>query len=165
MLTVNSSLRAGELRPIAPSHLTTILELLLTNLVSLSLSHTAASISTLFSALEDDHDIRRDITRQVMAWFGRLDDDNGVWEMDVVAVVREVGLGILRAYRVPFPLFSDLHWIYADSRTSRKDEPTPEKAFLGQWRKAVGDTFEDTVALPLLSVCRLDTISPRCPSR
>ena len=83
----------------------TILELLLTNLVSLSLSHTAAPISTLISALEDEHDIRRDITRQVMAWFGRLDDDNGVWEMDVAAVVREVGLGILRAYRVPFPLF------------------------------------------------------------
>ncbi|PIL34002.1 hypothetical protein GSI_03710 [Ganoderma sinense ZZ0214-1] len=120
----------GELRPIAPSHLTTILELLLTNLVCLSLSHTAASISALVSSLEDDHDIRRDITRQVMAWFGRLDDDNGTWEMDVDAVVREVGLGILRAYR---------------------DEPTPEKAFLGQWRKTVGDTFEDTVALPLLS--------------
>ncbi|KAM5543197.1 hypothetical protein V8D89_003071 [Ganoderma adspersum] len=55
----------GELRPIAPSHLTTILELLLTNLVSLSLSHTAAPISTLVSAFEDDHDIRRDIARQV----------------------------------------------------------------------------------------------------
>ena len=105
VLTADSSLRAGELRPIAPSHLTTILELLLTNLVSLSLPHTAASISTLVSALEDDHDIRRDITRQVMAWFGQLDNDNGVWEMDVGAVVREVGLGILRAYRVPFPLF------------------------------------------------------------
>ena len=100
MLTASTLVCAGELRPIAPSHLTTILELLLTNLVSLSLSHTAAPISPLISALEDDHDIRREVTRQVMSWFGRLDDDNGTWEMDADAVVREVGLGILRAYRV-----------------------------------------------------------------
>ena len=90
----------GELRPIAPSHLTTILEFLLINLVSLSLSHTTAPISTLISALEDEHDIRRDVSRQVMSWFGRLDDAAGTWEMDVDAVIREVGLGILRAYRV-----------------------------------------------------------------
>ncbi|KAI1791296.1 hypothetical protein LXA43DRAFT_435172 [Ganoderma leucocontextum] len=131
----------GELRPIAPSHLTTILELLLTSLVSLSLSHAAAPISALVSALEDDHDIRRVITRQVMYWFGRLDDDNGTWEMDADAVVREVGLGILRAYR---------------------HEPTPETAFLRQWRKAVGDTFEDKASLPLLSGTYLtstDTLS------
>ena len=101
MLTASTLVCAGELRPIAPSHLTTILELLLTNLVSLSLSHTAAPVSPLLSALEDDHDIRREVTRQVMSWFGRLDDDNGRWEMDADAVVREVGLGILCAYRVP----------------------------------------------------------------
>lgn len=116
MLTV-SSIRTGELRPIAPSHLTTILELLLMNLVSLSLPHTAAPIATLVSALEDDHDIRRDITRQIMAWFGRLDDDNGLWEMDVDAVVREVGLGILRAYKVPPPLSLERYWICADRYT------------------------------------------------
>ncbi|TBU30244.1 sister chromatid cohesion protein Dcc1 [Dichomitus squalens] len=120
----------GELRPIAPSHLTTILELLLTNLVSLSLSHTAAPILTLTSSLEDEHDIKRDVSRQVMSWFGRFDEDAGTWEMDVNAVIREVGLGILRAYR---------------------NEPTPEKAFLGEWRKAVGDTFEEHVSLPLLA--------------
>ena len=38
-----------------------------------------------------------------MSWFGRLDDAAGTWEMDVDAVIREVGLGILRAYRVRFP--------------------------------------------------------------
>ena len=43
--------------------------------------------------------------------------------------------------------------------THRQNEPIPEKAFLGQWRKAVGDTFEDTVALPLLSVSFLAFLS------
>ena len=39
--------------------------------------------------------------RQVMQWFGRIAEDD-TWAMDVEAVVREVGLGILRAYRVCF---------------------------------------------------------------
>ncbi|RPD63626.1 hypothetical protein L227DRAFT_591615 [Lentinus tigrinus ALCF2SS1-6] len=120
----------GELRPIARSHLTTILELILTNLVSLSLPHAAAPIATLLSALEDEHDIRRAVSRQVLKWFGRVDEYRGTWEMDVDAVIREVGLGLLRAYR---------------------DEPTYDGAFLAQWRKAVGDTFEDKVSLTLLS--------------
>ncbi|TFK82179.1 hypothetical protein K466DRAFT_603889 [Polyporus arcularius HHB13444] len=120
----------GELRPIARSHLTTILELILTNLVSLSLPHTAAPIATLVSALEDEHDIRSAVSRQVLGWFGRVDENRGTWEMNVDAVIREVGLGILRVY-----------W----------NDPAHDKAFLAQWRKAVGDTFEDKVALPLLS--------------
>lgn len=91
-----------ELRPIAPSHLRTILELLLNSLVSESLDHTAAPLTTLLVALEDAHDIPRAVTRQVMAWFGRIDEGalGSTWEMDADAVVREVGLGILRSYRV-----------------------------------------------------------------
>ncbi|KAI0743367.1 sister chromatid cohesion protein Dcc1 [Daedaleopsis nitida] len=122
----------GELRPIARSHLTTILELILTNLVSLSFSHAAAPVATLLSALEDEHDIRRAVSRQVIAWFGTIQEEYGTWEMDVEAVIREVGLGILRAYRA-------------------SNEPTTHKVFLDQWRKAVGDTFEDKVAISLLS--------------
>ncbi|KAI0666542.1 sister chromatid cohesion protein Dcc1 [Trametes maxima] len=122
----------GELRPLALSHLTTILELLLTNLVSLSLPHTAAPVSPLLAALEDDHDIRREVARQVMAWFGRIAPDGSgseKWEMDVNAVVKEVGLGILRTHN---------------------SEPVAEMAFLEQWKKAVGDTFEERVSLALL---------------
>lgn len=97
----------GELRPIAPSHLTAILELILTSLVSDSLSYSSAPVSTLLSALEGEHDIRRDVARQVMAWFGSISKQDGaeIWEMDADAVVREVGLGILRAHRVStYPL-------------------------------------------------------------
>ena len=89
-----------ELRPIAPSHLTTILELLLNCLVSLSLPHQAAPVEDLAAALEHDHEVRRDVTRQVMAWFGEV--NAGLWTMDVDAMVREVGVGILRAYKVSY---------------------------------------------------------------
>lgn len=88
---------SGYLRRLAPSYLTTILELLLTNLVSLSLSHEAASVVELCSAL-DGHDVSRDVCRQVMAWFGEVAD--GKWKVNVAAAVKEVGLGILRAYKV-----------------------------------------------------------------
>lgn len=91
-----------ELRPIAPSHLTKILECLLINLVSQSLPYTDAPLMPLIHALEDDHEVPRDITRQVMCWFGRIDEGQlgSTWEMDADAVVREIGLGIMRAHRV-----------------------------------------------------------------
>ncbi|OBZ67045.1 putative sister chromatid cohesion protein DCC1 [Grifola frondosa] len=118
----------GELRPIAPSHLNTILELLLNYLVSLSLPHDAADIKELASALEDDHDIKKSVSTQVMGWFGQVSD--GKWKMDVDDVVKGVGVGILRTY---------------------KDEPIAQDDFLGKWRKTVGDTFEARVSLNLLS--------------
>ena len=93
----------------------------------------------LLSALEDEHDIRRDVARQVMAWFGRISEDGSTWAMDVDAVVRDVGLGILRAHH---------------------NEPTPDDAFLEQWRKAVGDTFAEKVSLTLLLV----RMAVFCPS-
>ena len=34
----------------------------------------------------------------MMSWFGEVDD--GIWKMDVKTTVKEVGLGILRAYKV-----------------------------------------------------------------
>lgn len=75
-----------------------MLELLLNALVALSQSHEAASVIELTSALEDDHEIKREVTSQVMSWFGDVILDK--WKMDVNAVLKQVGLGILRAYRV-----------------------------------------------------------------
>ncbi|KAH8093963.1 sister chromatid cohesion protein Dcc1 [Cristinia sonorae] len=125
--TIHSAVYSGELRPIAPSYLTTILELLLNYLVSLSLPHSAAPVSELTTSLEDDHEIKAKVSKQVMAWFGDVDD--GLWVMDVKGVVREIGLGILRAY---------------------KDDPIPETDFMSKWKTAVGDTFEQSTSLDLL---------------
>ena len=91
---------AGYLRPIAREHLDTILELLLNYLVSLSLSHQAAPVDDLVSALADEHDVPHDVSNQVMSWFGQVEE--GTWKVDVDAVAAEIGLGIIRHYKVPF---------------------------------------------------------------
>jgi hypothetical protein len=97
----------GQLRPIAPSYLNTILELLLNYLVVLSLSHEAADVEMLTDALTNDHDIPSQVSCQIMTWFGELTE--GKWEMDVNAVIKEVGLGILSNYKVlSFLLFTSL---------------------------------------------------------
>jgi len=88
----------GCLRPITPAHLSTILELLLSYLVSLSLPHQAAAAEELVSAMADEHEIPREVSGQVISWFGFVKE--GLWEMDVNAVIAEIGLGILRHYKV-----------------------------------------------------------------
>ncbi|KAG6378176.1 sister chromatid cohesion protein Dcc1 [Boletus reticuloceps] len=131
----------GYLRPIAPAHLNTILELLLNYLISLSLVHDAAPVDDLVSALADDHDISRGVSIQVMSWFGRIEENT--WKMDVNAVVAEIGLGIIRHYKL------ELTWHRV---VDKKHEPILETEFMTKWKNAVGDTFESAVLLQLLSV-------------
>lgn len=118
----------GQLRPIAPAHLSTILELLLNYLISLSLSHQAAVVEELVSVLDDEHEIPRAVSNQVTSWFG--DVQEGLWKMDADAVIRELGIGILRHH---------MH------------NPISENEFLKKWKNVVGDTFEPSVKLSLLS--------------
>lgn len=89
---------ADTLRPISPSYLNTILELLLTSLISLGLPHTAAPIDELVDTLVDEHEVAREVSKQVMLWFG--DVKGGKWAVDVNGVVKEIGLGILRNHKV-----------------------------------------------------------------
>lgn len=86
------------MRPIAKSYLTAILEFLLTALIANSFSHKSAPANKLVSILEHEHEVKANVTRQVMAWFGEV--NGGTWKVDVDATVREVGLGILRTYKV-----------------------------------------------------------------
>jgi sister chromatid cohesion protein DCC1 len=86
----------GALRPLSPSYLHKILELLLMHLVSLSQTHDAASVVELSRSLEYEHEVRREVVLQVMRWFGEVDTANELWKVDVEKVVRQVGLGILR---------------------------------------------------------------------
>jgi sister chromatid cohesion protein DCC1 len=71
-------------------------------LVSLSLPHNAASVLELFRSLEPEHEVRREVILQVMGRFGQVDDADERRKMDVEKVVRQVGLGILRQYKVSF---------------------------------------------------------------
>ncbi len=86
------------MRPIASDYLNHLLELILNLLASLSLKHDSAPVETLLIALADDHDVSRAVSEQVMSWFGET--KNGKWAMNAPAIVKEIGLGILRNYRV-----------------------------------------------------------------
>ena len=70
------------------------------HLVSFSQPHDAASILELSRSLEYEHEIRREVTLQVMRWFGEVSDADELWKVDVEKVVRQVGLGILRQHKV-----------------------------------------------------------------
>ncbi|KAJ7507903.1 sister chromatid cohesion protein Dcc1 [Mycena galericulata] len=118
----------GGLRPIAPAFLSSILESVLNLLVSQGMSPRAAPAEELAATLADESEISRAVSGQVMAWFGEVSRD-GKWAMDVEAVVREIGLGILRQH---------------------KDDPISKGTLLEKWKLAVGDTFESSVSLPLL---------------
>jgi len=48
--------------------------------------------------MADEHEIPREVSGQVISWFGFVKE--GLWEMDVNAVIAEIGLGILRHYKV-----------------------------------------------------------------
>jgi sister chromatid cohesion protein DCC1 len=90
----------GSLRPITDAHLLTVLELLLNTLVSLSLPYDSASIEDISSALQDEHDIPRSVTEQVMGWFGALDMDAGTWSMNAEALVKQIGIALLNPHKV-----------------------------------------------------------------
>ncbi|KNZ81511.1 Sister chromatid cohesion protein DCC1 [Termitomyces sp. J132] len=117
----------GELRLIAPAYLDHLLELFLNGLVALSLSHESASVEALSSSLADDHEVPRSISTQVMSWFGEIED--GKWKMDVSALTKEVGLGILR------------HHVY---------QPISQDELTAKWKTSVGDAFASKVNIELL---------------
>ncbi|KAI6026244.1 hypothetical protein PISMIDRAFT_629149 [Pisolithus microcarpus 441] len=118
----------GYLRPIVPAHLSTILELILSYTVTLSLSCQAAEVEELVSTLADEHEVPREVSAQIISWFGTVKE--GLWEIDIRAVVAEIGLEILRHH---------------------KHEPIVESDFLSKWKNKIGDTFEAFVALELLT--------------
>ena len=79
------------------------------HLVSLSQPYDAASVLELTQSLEHEHEVRREVTLQVMSWFGQVDDAGERWKMDVEKVVRQVGLGILRQHKVRCKQFPRAH--------------------------------------------------------
>jgi len=117
-----------ELRPIAPAYLTQLLELILNLLVSQSMKHEAAPIEDLLTILAEDHEVPRAVSEQIITWFGATKE--GKWSVDILAIVKEIGLGILRNYR---------------------HEPIENDTLLARWKTQVGDSFEDSVTLDLLS--------------
>jgi len=114
------------------------------HLVSLSQPHDAASVSVLSQSLEREHEVKREVTLQVMRWFGEVDAENELWNVDVEKVVRQVGLGVLRQH---------------------KNDPVPEDEFMDKWNTAVGDTFVSSTSLQLLTGNYLCDSSPFSSSK
>jgi len=90
------------MRPLSSTLLHKILELLLMYLISLSQRHNAASVLELSRSLEFEHELRREVTLQVMRWFEQVDEADERWKMGVEKAVCQVGLGILRRWMVDF---------------------------------------------------------------
>lgn len=123
------------------------------HLVSLSQPHDAASVLELSQSLQYEHEVRREVTLQVMRWFGQVDGADERWEMDVEKVVRQVGLGILRQHKVRckrFPLsFSLIPKVFS---YFLQTDSISKDAFMTKWNTAVGDTFVSHTSLKLLTV-------------
>lgn len=95
----------GHLRPIDGSYLSQILVLLLNQLSTRASG--PQSVPDLALTLDEENEIPREITRQVMNWFGTIHDAR--WNPNVPLMVRQVGLGILSSYRARPKDFQKLH--------------------------------------------------------
>lgn len=137
------------------------------HLVSLAQPREAASVKELSQSLEYEHEVKREVTLQVMRWFGEVDAESESWDVDVERVVRQVGLGILRQHKVVFASFfharvsgvliSVTPLLFAPSL---QNDPVPEDEFMDKWNTAVGDTFATSTSLQLLKVSAAFFLSP-----
>ncbi|KXN89658.1 putative sister chromatid cohesion protein DCC1 [Leucoagaricus sp. SymC.cos] len=120
----------GSLRSISKDYLQNLLEIVLNLLVSLAFPYDNVPLDDLVSSLAEEHEVPRTISIQLLAWFGEVDESERKWKMDVEAVLREVGMGLLRHHR---------------------RDPISKEAFMSKWKAAVGDAFENLIDIKLLS--------------
>ena len=109
----------NELRPMNLGYLSTVLELILNTLVSLSASPGSVPAIDVAETLQADHDVRPEITYQIMSWFGAVSTVDGkkTWCMDEVKVIRQLGIGLLSGHRVR--CFSSVVNLFLVSRSER----------------------------------------------
>lgn len=122
----------GYLRPLLPGYLHQILILILNCLVARSLPRDSAPVQVICEQLNSEHDVRIDVVRQVLRWYGDLSDFTNSWAVDTKKCVKDIGIGLLRPY--------------THENTIAMDE------FVLKWKDLVGDSFETEVEMDLLSV-------------
>ena len=115
----------NELAPL----LSLILTLLTIHATSTESSSARAPIRPVVNALEDDHEVRPELTHAIMGLFGEV--DGAEWKFDAQSMVREVGKGLL---------------------ANLKSEGRPSEIFTADWREQVGETWAEMVDLKLLEV-------------
>ena len=120
----------GEVRTLSPRYLGEILTLILNCVVANSLDLTSVPAKCISDDLRIMHDVVPEVTLQVLGWYGEV-DDLGAWCCDRDAIVKEIGIGLLR----PF----------VHEAIGRSD-------LIVKWKQAVGDAFERHVDMKLLRV-------------
>ncbi|EJU04162.1 hypothetical protein DACRYDRAFT_114561 [Dacryopinax primogenitus] len=118
---------AGELRSLLPSQLSNILETILTSMVARSFSPKHVPLDNFLDAMEEDHELPREVVRGVIGWYGDVSEER--WRADMAGLVREIGLGLLSELR---------------------DNPMTEHEFVTHWEKKVGDSFTGEITMELL---------------
>ena len=126
-----------------PNKLALLLSLILTLLEIHATSTEASSASTpirpVVDALEEDHEVRPELTREIMGLFGVV--DGAEWRYDARSMVREIGKGLLG---------------------NLKSEGRPSEVFTADWREQVGETWAEMVDLKLLEVGHI-SLSQKAP--
>lgn len=82
-----------------------ILLLILDTIVINSQSPNCVSLFLLYDGLSSGHEIPHGVITQIVEWFGKVDKKKGVWKVDVDAVVKHIGLGVLSEYKVNVSIF------------------------------------------------------------
>jgi sister chromatid cohesion protein DCC1 len=100
LLSPQASIAVGTLRIIPTPTLSHILLLILDTIVIHSQSHNCVSLYLLYDSLSDGHEVPHEVTTQIVEWFGEVDRKRGTWKVDVDAVVKYVGLGVLSEHKV-----------------------------------------------------------------
>lgn len=121
----------GCLRTLSPRYMNEILTLILNCLVARSLPSDSADVEIIMDELHALHDVKQEVTKQVLKWFGEVNETTRRWKCCRNSVVAEIGIGLLL-----------LH----------KNDYITERSLIKNWKGAVGDTFEDNVDLGLLTV-------------
>jgi len=112
---------------LAPSQLSSILEAILTSMVARSFSHKHVPLDEFLDAVEEDHELPRDVVQGVLAWYGDVSEER--WRADMASLVCEIGRGLL---------------------LENRDNPMTEVDFISKWEKKVGDSFASEVSMTLL---------------
>jgi sister chromatid cohesion protein DCC1 len=132
-------------------------------LVSLSQPHNEASVLELSRSLEFGHEVRREVTLQVMRWFGQADDadERGRWKGGASS---RLGYSAPVLYKVGFGRFSCSFPPPPSDHSSfdpnicfwpilyLQSGPISEDEFMTKRNPVVGDTFISNTSLKFLTV-------------
>lgn len=135
------------LHPLPLEQLAEILVFIFTSLISYGLPRKKTPASKLVDILHSDHEVPPDVSKQVLKWFGELNED--LWTMDEMKAIRQTGLGILKQKSVRVILITFVG-VHQDNQSALPKEPD----ILRLWKEAVGDAFAHHVDLKLLRVIR-----------